>query len=514
MHATRLPAVLLVVLAIAIAGCSPAALSRLTQRAVPTAHAVATTTPSQSSASTDPYPTATSPAVSATPDTSIAPTATPDTSTAPTSASDAATTLAATPTASTAAANDPITQAIKDVVQRANDEQVTAFTKNDPTAMKDTATDSYYSKLVDTNQGLANDGVTGIKLVKLEWGPITIKSPTSAEVTTFETWSTTYSDGTSDQSRDRNVYTMVKDTTGWKIDDDAHPDSGESDPSGVTLPTSPATAPTPAPQTAVRTANQSRNWSGYVAANGTFTGVSGTWKVPQPTAGQVSASDATWVGIGGARGRDLIQAGTEETLVGSSQVHYNAWIEMLPDVSHPIPLTVNPGDSVTVSINQSGTDQWLITVADNTTGKSYKTTETYTSSRTSAEWIEEAPSGGRRVVPLDNFGTVAFSNATATVNGKQETAQQAGAKPVNMIDSSGRVIAASSALGTDGSSFTVTRTGPANPSIGTGTQPFPRRRSPFPSIPGGINPSNPNGVAPGISVPDLPSSFFQSPMAA
>src|SRR5436309_15315674 len=55
----------------------------------------------------------------------------------------------------------------------------------------------------------------------------------------------------------------------------------------------------------------SRNWSGYVATNKTFTSVTGTWIVPQVTPGSSSAADATWVGIGGLNRSDLIQSGTQ-----------------------------------------------------------------------------------------------------------------------------------------------------------------------------------------------------------
>jgi len=121
-------------------------------------------------------------------------------------------------------------------------------------------------------------------------------------------------------------------------------------------------------------------------------------------------------------------------------------------------LKVNPGDSVTVSITQQSQDNWLITLKNNTTGKSYEAKENYQSSLSSAEWIEEAPSGGRRVYPLDNFGTIAFSDATAVVNGKTVSLTTGGARAVSMTDNTGRIIAAASKVGSDGKSFTVTRT--------------------------------------------------------
>src|SRR6266849_10918375 len=64
--------------------------------------------------------------------------------------------------------------AVRDVVQRANDAQVQAFARNDPTLMRATATSSYYQELVQTNQGLQSSGAQSIALVKLEWVDVTV----------------------------------------------------------------------------------------------------------------------------------------------------------------------------------------------------------------------------------------------------------------------------------------------------------------------------------------------------
>lgn len=100
----------------------------------------------------------------------------------------------------------------------------------------------------------------------------------------------------------------------------------------------------------------SRNWAGYAATSGTFTSVSGTWTVPSPSAAGPRSSDATWVGIGGVNRRDLIQAGTANAIRRDGSLRSQAWVEMLPHPSSPIPLTVHPGDSVTASISQASTD--------------------------------------------------------------------------------------------------------------------------------------------------------------
>ena len=83
-----------------------------------------------------------------------------------------------------------------------------------------------------------------------------------------------------------------------------------------------------------------------------------------------------------------------------------------------MPFVVRPGDSVTVTIAEQSANNWSIDFKNNTTGKTYHTTRRYTSSHSSAEWVVEAPSSYNGVLPLDNFGNVSFTEATATQNGQ------------------------------------------------------------------------------------------------
>src|SRR6267142_2227064 len=201
---------------------------------------------------------------------------------------------------------------------------------------------------------------------------------------------------------------------------------------------------------------KSRNWSGYVASGGTFTGVRGTWTVPTVAPTGTSA-DATWVGIGGATTTDLVQAGTQ-AVVNNGVVHYDAWIETLPQASQPVPLTIAAGDTVTVSITQQSVNFWGISMTDVTSGGSWTGTVQYTSSVSSAEWIQEAPSTGKGVVVLDQFGTLQFTNTSTVMNGTAVTPAAAHATAVTMVNrKTGVTLATPSALGPDGTSFSVAR---------------------------------------------------------
>src|SRR5216117_2190494 len=342
------------------------------------------------------------------------------------------------------------TAAVKDVITRANQAQAQAYARNDPTLMRATATDSYYQELVQTNQGIQSSGARSIALVSLDWVDVTI-SGTTAQASTNETWRTTYTDGSVAESTDRNDYTLVLQSGVWKISADMQPTTQIINPSTGTSPS--VTQPgTPASVT-----SSSSNWSGYAANGGTFTSVTATWTVPTVSATS-SGADATWIGIGGLSSSDLIQAGTQAMVDGSGTVEYSSWIEMLPAPSRNVPLSVSAGDSVTVTITQQSGNDWLIAMKNNTTNGTYNVTVQYDSSNSSAEWVQEAPSVGRGLVSLDQFGAVQFSGASAVRDGKAMSLSALGAKAITMINAQGQPIAQPSTLSSDGSSFTIART--------------------------------------------------------
>jgi hypothetical protein len=368
-------------------------------------------------------------------------------------------------TSTSASATDTAAQAaIKDVLQNANHAQADAFAKNDPSLMRATSTDNHYAEMTQINSDLATGGVTKIELLDITFGAISVNG-TTATATTTETWRSTYADGSTDQSTDQNDYVLVLAGGAWKIESNTQPGN-----TGVTAPTQ--------PQTPLNTTVQStsRNWSGYVATGGTsYTSVSGTWVVPSPDA-KVAGIDATWVGIGGANTTDLIQAGTEATVNADGTVTYDAWTETLPQATRSISLGVSAGDTVSVTITEQSTGLWLIDMKNVTTGKTYTTTIRYNTSKSSAEWIQEAPSIGRSIAPLDNFGSVKFTAGSVVVDGKKQTIGGAGAKAVTMADGANVPLAIPSAIGADGQSFAVNRTSNPGTNLGTGGRSPGRRR--------------------------------------
>jgi hypothetical protein len=176
---------------------------------------------------------------------------------------------------------------------------------------------------------------------------------------------------------------------------------------------SPAAADVAAPRV-------SANWSGYaVAAPGVaFRDVAGSWTQPRATCvpGAPTAS-GFWVGIGGydESARTLEQVGTEVDCDAAGRARHRAWWQLAPGPRVAIPLRVVPGDRVTGAVLVVGR---RVTVTLKNTTRGTRFSKTLTTTRTpdvgSAEWIVETPLAA---IPLTDFGTVAFTHASAIGNG-------------------------------------------------------------------------------------------------
>jgi hypothetical protein len=217
-------------------------------------------------------------------------------------------------------------------------------------------------------------------------------------------------------------------------------------------------------------ANQSTNWFGY--GQGTleqgsklFNSITGDWTVPtatQHTAGQAESS-SDWIGIGGgcidagctATDSTLIQTGTEQDVDATGKASYSAWWELVPAPSLTITsMTVSPGDHMHASLAEVVPDSnlWTITITDVTKGQSFTQTVPYTSTHTTAEWIEETPlliGTNAGFASLPNLTSPAFD--LATTNGAP--ANLKASEQMNLIDSNSNVIGAPSAPDPDADGF-------------------------------------------------------------
>jgi hypothetical protein len=197
----------------------------------------------------------------------------------------------------------------------------------------------------------------------------------------------------------------------------------------------------------------SLNWSGYSTSGGLYTSVTATWKQPAVVARAAETYAAFWVGLDGDGSDTVEQIGTMGyTYAGIA--YYVAWYEMYPAAMRQIAsVPIRPGDVVTATVLSTGSTSFRLTLENQTTGRSSTiTSSSSTASRASAEVIAEAPADGSGVLPLATFGLATFS-ACAVDGGSLATA---GASSIDMVDSGGTVIAATSALSADGTSFAVT----------------------------------------------------------
>jgi hypothetical protein len=194
--------------------------------------------------------------------------------------------------------------------------------------------------------------------------------------------------------------------------------------------TTSSAANTPA-VTSLSDSGQAVNWSGYVeTTTSAFTSATGTFTVPSLVSGDsLQSAISEWVGIDGFDSEDLIQAGVALFPTGGGSFAIQPWWEILPAAETPITsVTVNAGDTVTVTLSELCSGGWEISLSDLTNGESFSTQQAYSGSGASAEWIVEAPAtenasdNGYCYLPLAQFSpniefsSLATSQTSAALN--------------------------------------------------------------------------------------------------
>lgn len=169
----------------------------------------------------------------------------------------------------------------------------------------------------------------------------------------------------------------------------------------------------------------SSNWSGAVItsppAGETFDGVSASFVVPTPKAPSGSSSRGTysasaWVGIDGDTYQNaILQTGVDFTIT-NGKVSYDAWYEWFPDYAYDFSISISPGDTIRASVSSTSSTAGVAVIENLTTGKTV--TKSLTSSSAlggqNAEWIVEDYEEGSSLVSLANWGSVVFTDATAS----------------------------------------------------------------------------------------------------
>ncbi len=214
-------------------------------------------------------------------------------------------------------------------------------------------------------------------------------------------------------------------------------------------------------------AEESSNWSGYAATGGVFSSVSADWVVPTISCPPSSTSfSSQWIGIDGYSSDTVEQDGTEADC-SSGTPYYGAWYEMYGDANveggYEVPLsnTVEAGDAMSATVSLTGST-WTLAIADATQNWHYSINVANPTSpapsQSSAEWIAERPevcSSSCGLATLSNFGSVTFTNATATDASATNAPISAFANtPMEMVGST--VLAMPGPLTAGGTGFTDT----------------------------------------------------------
>jgi len=197
----------------------------------------------------------------------------------------------------------------------------------------------------------------------------------------------------------------------------------------------------------------SENWAGYAVTGtaGSLTSVSSSWAQPAVTCGATDTFSSFWVGLDGDGTPTVEQTGTEADCAGGA-ASYQGWYEIFPNAPVFFSNPVQPGDAMSASVVSDGGGTFTLTLTDSTQGWTQTTQQAEPDAQLgSAEVIAEAPSNGT-VLPLADFGTVNFTNATVD---DAPIGDSANLSELTMESGSGVALATPSAL-TGGNAFSVT----------------------------------------------------------
>lgn len=194
----------------------------------------------------------------------------------------------------------------------------------------------------------------------------------------------------------------------------------------------------------------STNWSGYAVTGGAFTSVSASWTEPAVSC-TTNGIVAFWVGLDGWGSTSVEQDGTGvDCSTGSPQQF--AWWETYPANSiQEYDAPVYAGDQLTSTVTSEAGSVSSMVLTDSTQGWTERNAVSAPTARNaSAEIVTEAVSSGSGVTALPDFQPIAFTGSK--IDGT--SLQAVGAKPIDMTNGVGALIAATSTAD-PGGDFTV-----------------------------------------------------------
>jgi hypothetical protein len=206
------------------------------------------------------------------------------------------------------------------------------------------------------------------------------------------------------------------------------------------------------------TNSMSSNWSGYADTGRakSFSDVKGSWIQPSISCSPSlppENDDSFWIGLYGVTSRSVEQTGTEGICTRTT-AQYDAWYEMFPRFPVVV-FAIQAGDLISAEVASVSGKKFTLTLTDVTSEQRFqKTLSGGTAKRSSAEWIAEASSGCNNC--LENFGSVTFSDASATESGTTGGISAFSNRAITMVARNQAVMAEPSALVGGGNSFTIT----------------------------------------------------------
>lgn len=215
------------------------------------------------------------------------------------------------------------------------------------------------------------------------------------------------------------------------------------------------------------------NWGGYAVTGTDFTSAKGSWTVPTLTCSKSpNAQVSFWVGIDGFNDSTVEQTGTT-AWCNQKTAEYYTWYEFYPAGTQVIAsVPSSPGDKISAEISYKGSE-FTVEITNETTGKKFSTSKAVAGAeRSSAEWIVESPSWATSegfdygILNLADFTKVSFGDDFTEVAGTNSATDSTKSGPISAfgsavqrlthVDYLGYTQSTSSALSTDGSSFSVT----------------------------------------------------------
>ncbi|HEY1627070.1 MAG TPA: G1 family glutamic endopeptidase [Streptosporangiaceae bacterium] len=185
-------------------------------------------------------------------------------------------------------------------------------------------------------------------------------------------------------------------------------------------------------------------WSGYEACGQTFTSVTATWTQPRVSCTS-TGTVGFWVGLGGIAGSTLIQTGVNVSCASGSPQYTGFW-EVTPAAANSYAYPVYPGDTMTATVVDTGSDTYSLQLTDVTRDWGETTPVNAIATDQSAEIITEAVTVGGQTTVLPNFTAVQFINTA--IDGA--SLQTSAAAQVTMVNGDDQVIAYPSSLSGSG----------------------------------------------------------------